>query len=81
MHIYKCKIYSLGSLREINIETGIFFIIVVYAVTESLALEIKMLVHTPLHRNPRLGTLRLQSYKLRRQKMPGHVNGSLCSHN
>lgn len=66
---------------DVNIETGIFFIIVVYAVTESLALEIKMLVHPPLHSNPWLGTRRLQSYKLRRQQMPGHVNGSLCSHN
>lgn len=81
MHIYICKICSLGSLRDINIETGIFFIIVVCAVTGSLALEIKVLVHTPVHRNPCLGTLRLQSYKLRRQKMPGHVNRSLCSHN
>lgn len=78
MHIYKCKIYSLGSLRDINIETSILFIVVVYAVTESLVLEIKVLVDTPLHRNPCVGTLRLQSYKHRREKMPGHVNSSLA---
>lgn len=47
MHIYLCKIYSLGSVRDVNTETDIFFIIVVYALTESLALEIKKLVHTP----------------------------------
>lgn len=81
LHIYMCRRYSLGSLRDINIEIGIFFIIGVCVVTGSLALEIKMLVHKWLHSTPRLGTSRLQSYKLRRQKMPGQVDDSLCSHN
>jgi len=83
MPIYTCKINSLGGLRDVNIETGISFVVVVCAVTESLALEIKMPVsseHTPSHRKPCVGTLGLQRYELRKQKLPGLVDSSLCSH-